>query len=218
MPEDFKARILRKYIPPLVLDSDGTTVTLADDVHPGWSTLTGLGGITYFLYETYTDLVGMTVEQDFSFAVQAVDWQEGSAQRSIGQTEITIWDVVTDVPVNWSNVVLSGTPAPASPLMPGFLGSNQNMENVISARVRTFAPDPALASITRQFAESNWGTNTGSASDRLYVARVIQVTTGTPSSPIYIGPPVCVAMPTVFFEESDLEHMERLRRSYILQV
>jgi len=223
---EMQSRILTKAIPSLVLDTDESGITIFDpneNVGSGWELVPGAGG-TFAVWTGYIDLTGMTVTQDLSLSIQTVDVQECFSFH-VFSSSMFVWDLVTDVPVDWSEA-LNNTDGSSSLIpMPGFIGSNQNIENVVEGKFRMFSPgqitnpaDPtAVSEGTMAIQSSRWGTNAATASDRLYISRIIGVAPDASLDPAAIIPSTLFAMPVIFFEEASLSHMERLRRSYILQ-
>jgi len=212
-------RILTKPIPSLILETDPSGVPAIKSASNGWRPIVGFGGQVLFVWEGYIDLTGMTVKQDLSMAVQTVEFQEGFAHICLA-TSLNVWDMVLDVPVDWDVALLlnDGT----NLVMPGFSGSSRNPENVIQGSYRMFGPGlpntiTGISEGTMPLQSSQWGVNAATASDRLYITRIVTIGTGLDLQTAAATPPTLVAMPVIFFEEKDISHMERLRRSYILQ-
>ena len=214
-------RILTKSIPSLRLDTDGSSApSIPAGTSQGWREVTGFGGQVLFVWEGYIDLQGMTVEQDLSLGIQAAEFQEGFIHICTA-TSLLVWDIVMDVPVNWDEALLlnDGT----NLTLPGFAHSSRNIENVIEGKLRMYSPGietsagAGVSEGTIPIQSTRWGVNVATASDRLYISRIVTIGTGNNLTPAVITPPTVVAMPVVFFEEPELAHMERLRRSYILQ-
>jgi len=220
--KEIHPRILTKSIPAIAINTDESGfASLAVEVSK-WRIIEG-GGLNFAVWTGYIDLTGMTVTQDFSLAIQAVDVQEGFITFTAASS-MTVWDLVTDVPINWDEA-LTRTDQGGQLAMPGFQGSNQNLENIIQGQMRVFSPgvltnplDPlSVSEGTIPIQSTSWGTNAATASDRLYISRVVLVGPTENLTPAGVTSPTVVAMPVIFFEEKDLSHMERLRRSYILQ-
>jgi len=219
-------RILTKPIPSIELDTDGSGFPIFGggvDSPNGWEIISATGGF-FAVWTGYIDLAGMTVTQDLSLGIQAVEFQEGFP-TIVFSSSCFVWDLVTDVPIDWSEALERTDGGSGFTSMPGFLGSNQNIENVVEGKMRFFSPgqitnpaDPtAVSEGTIPIQVSRWGVNVATASDRLYISRVVALSPTPNLNPAAILPPTLCAMPVVFFEESDLSHMERLRRSYVLQ-
>jgi len=216
-------RVLTKAIPSLSLVTDGSGLTLFDpgeNAGSGWELIVGAGG-TFAVWTGYIDLTGMTVTQDLSLGVQAVEFQE-CMSHFVFASSMFVWDLVTDVPVDWTEALNNSDGSSQLVPMPGFLGSNRNIENVVEGKFRMFSPGQTVTATgisegTIPIQASRWGTNVATAADRLYISRIVAVAPTPTLNPAAILPPTLVAMPVVFFEEPDLSHMERLRRSYILQ-
>jgi len=213
-------RILTKPIPSLILETDLSGIPSIKYGSNGWRQVTGFGGQILFVWEGYIDLTGMTVKQDLSMAVQTVEFQEGFAHICLASS-LNVWDLVLDVPVDWDVALLLNDNVNMA--MPGFSGSSRNPENVVQGSYRMFGPGLATAGGisegTMPLQSSQWGVNAATASDRLYITRIVMIgAEGELNLPVAaVTPPTLVAMPVLFFEEKDLSHMERLRRSYILQ-
>jgi len=216
-------RVLTKAIPSLSLVTDGSGLPLfdpAENAGSGWEIIAGAGG-AFVVWTGYIDLTGMTVTQDLSLGVQAVEFQE-CFSHLVFASSMFVWDLVTDVPVDWTQALNNTDGSTGLVPMPGFLGSNQNIENVVEGKFRMFSPGQTVTATgisegTIPIQATRWGTNVATASDRLYISRIVGVAPTASLNPAAILPPTLVAMPVVFFEEPDLSHMERLRRSYILQ-
>jgi len=213
-------RILTKPIPSLILQTDLSGIPSISFGSNGWRQVAGFNGQILFVWEGYIDLTGMTVTQDFSVAVQTVEFQEGYAHIVLASS-LNVWDLVLDVPVDWDVALLLNDSVNMA--LPGFVGSSRNPENVIQGSYRMFGPGLATAGGisegTMPLQSSQWGVNAATASDRLYITRIVMIgAEGELNLPVAaVTPPTLVAMPVLFFEEKDLSHMERLRRSYILQ-
>jgi len=220
---EMQSRILTKAIPSLTLVTDGSGLTLFDpteNIGSGWELIVGSGG-TFAVWTGYIDLTGMTVTQDLSLSIQTVDVQE-CFSHLVFASSMFVWDLVTDVPVDWSEALNNSDGSSQLVPMPGFIGSNQNIENVVEGKFRMFSPGQTVTATgvtegTMAIQSTRWGTNAATASDRLYIARIVAVAPTPTLNPAAILPSTLFAMPVIFFEEADLSHMERLRRSYILQ-
>lgn len=196
--------------------AEAFVVTLDTDSASGWQLITGAGNLKYAVWTGYIDLQGMTVAQDLSFSAQSVAFQEGQMWAGQGDAMIS-YDMVTDVPVNWT-LALRLTSDGAQVSFPGMIDSTVNPENVVYGNMRMFLANGQVAGGILPAQASIWGTNRATASDRLYVHRIVLIQNiSVTSATQYAIPPCIVAIPGLFFEEKDLAHMERLRRSYILQ-
>ena len=133
-PPEVFPRILTKSIPSLYTVTDGAgDPYISAGTSAGWEQVVGFGGLVFWVYTGYIDLTGMTVSQEYSCAIQAVDFQEGNWHITLG-TSMNVWDIVTDVPVNWSNALLLNDSVNLA--MPGFIGSQRNLENIIEGHFR----------------------------------------------------------------------------------
>lgn len=217
---EIQSRILTKSLGSVGYDVTSEGVVSLEPTSAGWSLVPspGLGAPDHAaVWEGYIDLAGMTQTQDLSLAIQAVDIQESDIVFGQGADLLMIWDIVSDVPIDWeaelSDTGVTGRRAP----FPGQKGSNRNMENIVQGRLRCFASNATIVAALVLVQETKWGTNAATASDRLYLSRVVHGGSFTGAPLETQIPPATFAMPGIFFEEADLSHMERLRRSYILQ-
>ena len=216
--EKLLTRLLTKPLGSVGYDVDGDGIVSLSPTSSGWSLVAcpGIATPDYAaVWEGYIDLQGMTVAQDLSLAIRSVDIQESDIVGGNADL-LMIWDVVSDVPIDWElELADTGVSGRRSPF-PGQKGSFRNMENIIRGRMRLYVKNTTIPVAMMLLQETSWGANRATASDRLYLYRVVHggATTGASDSQI---PPATFVMPVIFFEEKDLEHMERLRRSYILQ-
>lgn len=216
---EIQARILTKSIPQVEYEVDSGGVVTLDNRSSGWKVVQspGLGTPTQAaVWSGYIDLTGMTVTQELSLAVQAVDIQESDAVICIGTDLLFVWDIVSDVPIDWETELAIGIPG-VRPPFPGQLGSTRNMENIIQGRYRLYASNSTIVAAMVLVQEGTWGVNAATASDRLYIYRIVHGGNAGGLGSESLVPPATFAMPVIFFEEANLSHMERLRRSNILQ-
>ena len=215
MAEKLQSRLLTKPIGSCRIhisdQGEGYVYTLAEG-SDNWDLITNNTGLTFAVWTGYIDLQGMTVAQDKTFAAQSVAFQEGNV---VAGEIMTIWDMVTDVPVDWNSELENTDGIQVG--MPGFLGSSVNSENVVFGNIRLFLPNAQVTGGTLPAQSSVWGTNRATASDRLYIHRLVHATTTGTVATQHVMPPTIVAIPGLFFDEKELSHMERLRRSYVLQ-
>jgi len=215
MAEKLQSRLLTKPIGSCRIhisdQGEGYVYTLAEG-SDNWDLITNNTGLTFAVWTGYIDLQGMTVAQDKTFAAQSVAFQEGNV---VAGEIMTIWDMVTDVPVDWNSELENTDGIQVG--MPGFLGSSVNSENVVFGNIRLFLPNAQVTGGTLPAQSSVWGTNRATASDRLYIHRLVHATTTGTVATQHVMPPTVVAIPGLFFNEKELSHMERLRRSYVLQ-
>jgi len=213
---EIQARILTKPIPFCLLAYTSEGIGSISDSGSGWEIVDSPAMATPHqaaVWSGYIDLAGMTVKQELSLAVQAVDIQESFPITGSGSI-LNVWDIVSDVPIDWQLELTLQSGASGTCPFPGQLGSTRNMENIIQGRFRTYAQNQQIPAVLVGIQDGSWGTNAATASDRLYIYRLMH---GGPGPAEFELPPATFAMPVIFFEEKDLSHMERLRRSYILQ-
>jgi len=218
-------RILTKSIPYLRLEGDELGIITISDPTSGWVLVNSpalASPDAAAVWSGYIDLTGMTVTQELSLAVQSVDVQESFPITGVDVAILNVWDIVSDVPIDWSVELNLFSGATGTCPFPGQLGSTRNLENIIEGRFRTFSVNTTIPNALLSVQQGTWGVNAATASDRLYIYRVVHGGSAATSPgsypPVAIEiPPATFAMPVLFFEEKDLSHLERLRRSYILQ-
>jgi len=210
-----QSRILTKYISGVtltrVVDTPFATV---NDGASDWKVIT-IGSNAWGVWTGYIDLTGMTVEQGLTCAVEVADVQESQPVQSDSSSGCLMHDLVHVVPIDWETAL--GKTDGTVQTLPGMLGSNENIESIVKGKMRHYfinsnvpAPGAVLLGNT-----STWGVNQALASDRIYISRVVFF--GGEVNEAQRIPACVVALATTFFEEAELSHMERLRRSYLLQ-
>jgi len=222
---EIQARILTKSIPYVRLDGDEIGLITITDHTSGWELVDApalASPDAAAVWSGYIDLTGMTVTQDLSLAVQAVDIQESFPVAGVQVAILNVWDIVSDVPIDWSVELGLFSGSTGTCPFPGQLGSTRNLEKIVQGRFRTYTVNSTIPNALILVQDGTWGVNAATASDRLYIYRVVHGGSAATSPGIYPLvameiPPATFAMPVIFFEEAGLAHMERLRRSNILQ-
>ncbi len=220
------SRLLRKLIP-------GTSFTMAVDESfdfsageqaSGWTVVVNDINQPFAVWRGYFDLAGLAM-QDLTMMVAVPGWQEcdGWDLTYPGGVRplIRTWDILSKAAIpdealdadRWvSTSIVTGWKAP------GQIGSEYNLEEIFSGRYRQFAPNTswsggqALAQTTQQ----EWGAGDATAGDKIYITRVIVLhDTQVYPDGLLVVPPMSVIIPIALLDEPDLQHMERLRRSYV---
>jgi len=184
----------------------------------GWEVLTD-GTHNVAVWKGTIDLAGYALE-DKTWFTSNVMVQGQNYLDSVTTGISTVHDIITAEPISNSDLLKAyylNTP--------GLETSTVNTENIIFGRVRTWGPrnwdqfgNPIVGPLTnlnqQLFNEDFYGTNVGTARDKLYCYRVMWfVPTLGIASIMYLGPAMFVISGAVDKEES-LEYFMRLKRAY----
>jgi len=239
-----KERLLRKFIPPVVIGVSGSDFTVTGS---NWELVPATdsdGNPTFWaVWRGYFDLSGIVIDQATLFTVNPM-FQEGcdwNYTSSLATGALQAWDMITQEFITDATFdgVLAGS---GNWIPPGLMGGH----STVGATVRTGAPyeledihygnarsfqfgavtqlgtSPFLPNQTRS---ASWGVGSATAGQKLYVTRAIHISSALeasdappPAPPNTINsPPTAVVVPAIIAEETDLRYIERLRRSYVLQ-
>jgi len=240
MPEGkVKERLLRQFIPPVVVNIDGSDFTTSGG---GWDVITATdsaGNPTYWaVFRDYFDLSGIVVEQETLFTVNPM-FQEGCDWNYTTTNEdgaLQVWDLLTqeyitdatfDGVVSGSgNWIPPGMMAGKSVLGVIRVGAPYELEDVHYGNARSFqfaphAPAPAdvIPFLPNQTRSSSWGVGSATAGQKLYITRAIHLSSAlnVELGNEILSPPTAVVVPALIAKETDLRYIERLRRSYVVQ-
>ena len=207
----------------LITSDNGSTWELIEQQSTSWRELTGTGvpANGFFVSESYIDLAGMSMEEKTIF-FDAMTVQTGYPNMLVGagaNSNFIIFDFMTSVPVDLVNFATTLQYIQGI----GFGTPNQqlNFENVHYARTQFFATDLDFNfAVPRQTSTHQHGSLGSTASDRLYVYRILQanMTLGEGATTISLTvPPARHLVLASVKEEPDYVYMMRLKRSYDLQ-
>jgi len=233
-----KERLLRQFIPPVLIEFDlSTAFTVTGG---GWEAVTAVdtaGNPTYWaVFRSWFDLSGIEAEQETLFTIgptfqEGCDWNYTS---TLPTGALQVWDMITQehitdetfdgvVPTsgNWIAPGLSG----GEVLLAGIrVGAPYELEDVHYGNARSFqygavtalGASPFLPNQTRS---SSWGAGSATAGGKLYITRAIHLSSALNAAPgnSLRSPPTAVVVPAIITEETDLRYIERLRRSYVVQ-
>jgi len=207
---------------PRILDKPLTGCIISTgEATDGTATLTGgtgwesLDGQT-FVNRTYFDISGYHLEQLTTF-IQAVTVQEEFGPYGLNPSYIV--DIVSiqsleDIDITNAHI----TRAVSTHDLPGFPLSLYNMEQVLYARNRNYAPAVAVGVPPVQTLAlrdvSTWGTGTASAGAKLYITRIVYTSTNALEHQGVIIPPCNFVVALVVAEEKESSWMMNYRRSY----
>lgn len=184
----------------------------------GWEVLTA-GTHNVAVWKGTIDLAGYALD-DQTWFTSNVMMQGQNYLDAITTGICTIHDIITAEPISDTDLL-----AAFYLNTPGLETSSVNSENILYGRVRTWGPrnfDAAgapvvgpLTSLNQQmFNEDYYGTNVGTARDKLYCYRVMWFVPAPGQVGImYLGPAMFVISGAVDKEES-LEYFMRLKRAY----
>jgi len=236
--DDVKERLLRQFIPPLIVGVDGSDFTVGGG---GWAVLEAEdseGNPTYWaIYRNYFDLSGIVVDQATVFTVGPM-FQEGCDWNYITTNPIgvlQVWDIlsqeyITDatfdgvVPTsgNWIPPGLSGGESQFGVIR---VGAAYELEDIHYGNARSFqfspsAPGDAVPFLPNQTRSSSWGVGSATAGQKLYITRAIHISSALAPEALsneIRSPATAVVVPALIAKETDLRYIERLRRSYVVQ-
>jgi len=226
MPEEPKSHQLFKQLGEGFLAYNYIT-DASNVLGTGWEVIPGidaLGNIVpYFTNRTYIDLAGWTRE-DLTTFIRGVDFQHQNRPRSAttGILEVTVLDILTtrrltdNEIINWSS-----DGGPLAHDAPGFKDSTVDLMQVIYGERTTYVMNSTMAvglggSVYVTLGADTFGSGQPIATDKLHWTRTIWANGSGDNEVLMIGPTNLVVQ-AVTAEEKDLVHLERLRRSYVLQ-
>jgi len=184
----------------------------------GWNSgwIQPTADVGFFYNETYFDLAGLSMREKTLFFNGATtqDLRNPIVFQQAAGDSLTIMDVLTSSPMNSSQILaysIYGNYASGSQSAPSF-------DQTIYSRLREYVIDidtQAWGSF-RLFADHQHGSLSSTASDRIYVYRMVFV--GTP----FVGnridiPPVRYVLSADAKTEDEYQYLMRLARSYELQ-
>jgi len=236
--EQVKERLLRQFIPPVVVGVEASSFTVGGG---GWTLITAedsVGDPTYWaVWRSYFDLSGLVEQQETLFTINPM-FQEGcdwNVTTSNPQGAMQVWDILCQESIS-SSTFNGVVPASGNWIPPGLMGGESSLgvirvgdayelEDIHYGNARSFqfAPFqagvdsvPFLPNLTRS---SSWGVGSATAGQKLYICRAIHLTSALlPQEGNGIrSPPTAVVVPALIAKESDLRYIERLRRSYVVQ-
>jgi len=236
--EQVKERLLRQFIPPVVVGVEGSSFT--NITGGGWRIVNAVdtdGNPTYWaVYRTYFDLSGIVIDQATLFTVNPM-FQEGcdwNYTTSLATGALQVWDLITQeyidddtfdgVLAGSGNWIAPGLTSGKSTLGSIRVGAAYELEDVHYGNARSFqygaitalGGSPFLPNQTRS---SSWGAGSASAGQKLYVTRAFHLSSALNPElgNEIVSPPTAVVVPALIAKETDLRYIERLRRSYVVQ-
>jgi hypothetical protein len=237
--ETIKERLLRQFIPPVVVGVDGSGFTVGGG---GWELITAEdseGNPTQWaVWRGYFDLSGIVEQQETLFTVNPM-FQEGcdwnvSTNNPTGALQV--WDMICQESIT-SSTFNGVVPDSGNWIPPGLMGGESSfgvirvgdayeLEDIHYGNARSFqfapySPPPAqqIPFLPNQTRSSSWGVGSATAGQKLYICRAIHISSALnqESGNEIRSPPTAVVVPALIAKETDLRYIERLRRSYVVQ-
>lgn len=235
-----KERLLRQFIPPVVVGVDeSTSFTVGGG---GWQMITAedsVGDPTYWaVWRGYFDLSGIVEQQETLFTVSPVfqegcDWNYQSTDL-LGKA-MQVWDMICQESIT-SSTFNGVVPGSGNWIPPGLMGGESSLgvirvgdayelEDIHYGNARSFQFSPcdpasdACPFLPNQTRSSTWGVGSATAGQKLYICRAIHLSSALSAQPgnSLRSPPTAVVVPALIAKETDLRYIERLRRSYVVQ-
>ena len=206
-------KTLTKEIGTLGVDKAGVVFTLQNDVY-GWEQFAP--GQPQFIARTYFDLAGLTIDDKTLFfeAAGVQDANHPTSVPSVAGNFVRVVDILSNKPlsnadavdtITFGNMIASGTGS-----------ATLTFDQTIYMRNRFFNTDldNAAGGMMITLADNQMGSMSPTASDRVYVTRVVTMGGGDGSYTLY---PVRYIVRATAKEEPEYEYLMRLKRSYELQ-
>ena len=219
-----KLRTLTKAVPRATFTQVGDEIEEVEGTS-GWEVITHSfrSSFTVGGWEGYIDLSGYQREDQTWFTRNAMI--QGMAQPGFSSavaTRMYVYEIVSDIRLSHDTLALC---ASGGQDFPGCLpseapGGEVDLQNIVFGRVREFAPLtnlPVTSGAVQILSENFFGTNAGTASNRLWCYVVIgniDVTVFT--GQVFFQGPVAFVISGAVDTEPDLEYIMRLKRSYEL--
>jgi len=232
-----KERLLRQFIPPLVVGVDGSTFTVGGG---GWVRINAEdseGNPTQWaVWRGYFDLSGIVEQQETLWTVNPM-FQEGcdwNVTTNNPQGAMQVWDIISQEYIS-SSTFNGVIPDSGNWIPPGLtggehsyglirVGDSYELEDIHYGNARSFQFAPFTGGDTvpflpNQTRSSSWGVGSATAGQKLYICRAIHIDSALNPEPgnEIRSPPTAVVVPALIAKETDLRYIERLRRSYVVQ-
>ena len=215
MPEALtdSPRILTKLAPPFVGTSTGGTLAFLIRGE-GWDIIDAQASSgSMFRWRGYVDLGGLERES-LTFFLQNAQITESSPPSGLGNS-IIIVDCFSKVEI--SDEDLNSATDTGQLYTPGYLDSNQDMDQVLFARIRHFYHDAGwtLDPLQQVYNQQVWGEGIATSASRLHLTRY--VICANDEAALNIGGS-CFQVVGTATEEPELNYVMRLRRDYELSL
>jgi len=190
---------------------DSTYTTSWGDTN-GYRTL----GADALYFSSTIDISGWTM-RDYTFGTVQSQYQDPGVYTSTAVSSKTeVVEIISDVPI--SIVALGIIKDNLGSTVPGMLESAQDFTTIIYGHYRLYVPNNSLGAFPgflQLISSGSFGSKEPTASSELYCYRILKCT-GAPGE-LLTAPACRVGLFGVFYQEGELPHMMRLKRSYELQ-
>jgi hypothetical protein len=183
-----------------------------------WGDLNGYRALgTDALYFTSTiDLSGWTM-RDYTFGTVQSQYQDPGVYTSTAVSAKTeVIEIISDVPI--SIAALAVIKDNLGSTVPGMLESAQDFTTILYGNYRLYVPNNSLGAFPgflQLISSGSFGSKEPTASSELYCYRILKCTGASAET---LTAPACrIGLFGVFYQEGELPHMMRLKRSYELQ-
>jgi len=165
---------------------------------------------------TVIDIVGWTKEA-FTWGTVQAQYQDPGVYTSTSVSAKTeIIDIISDIPIDTAALTIIKDELGVR--VPGMIGSAQDFMSIIYGNYRLYVPNLALGAFPgylQLISSGSFGSKEPTASSSLYCYRIVKCA-GVIGEALTI--PACrIGLFGAFFDEGDLPHLMRLKRSYELQ-
>ena len=186
-----------------------------------WFRADTTAGTPFLFWEGVIDLGAFRLK-DLTWVTTVKDIQEPGnfALNYATPQRMEFIEFVSNTPLNRNRLIAVADDWEIGNAVPGMMNSTVDFQNIIDGRWRQFSPDttlPAASALTLK--ASSFGSCEPSASDRLYTYCMVKFDDFSgiaPADTVFI-PGRRFLLGGAAIQESDLEYVMRLRRSYVLQ-
>lgn len=198
---------LQNMIPPVSANFVGAA-WIDDNGH----TPLGADGL---LFASTIDLSGWT-KNEFTFGTVQSQYQDpGVYLSNTASSKVEVMEFISDIPItnNQLNIIKIGMGS----VVPGMMFSQQDFSTIIYGNYRLYVPNSTLglADYLQLISSGSFGSKEPTASAMLYCYRIIKCV-GAPLETLST-PALRVGLFGAFYQEGDIPHLMRLKRSYELQ-
>jgi hypothetical protein len=173
-------------------------------------------GADALYFSSTIDLAGWTMN-DFTFGTVQTQYQDPGVYTSTAVSARTeIVEVISDIPINLA--ALEQIKDNLGVTVPGMLASAQDFISILYGHYRLYVPNNSLGAFPgflQLISSGSFGSKEPTAASTLYCYRIIKCV-GIAGE--LLTTPACrVGLFGAMYQEGDLEHIMRLKRSYELQ-
>lgn len=167
------------------------------------------------VFTSTIDLSGWT-KNEFTFGTVQSQYQDpGVYLSNTVSAKVEVMEFISDIPINESrlNIIKNGMGS----TVPGMMFSQQDFATIIYGNYRLYVPNSTLGlpGYLQLISSGSFGSKEPTASSMLYCYRIIKCT-GAPGETLST-PALRIGLFGAFYQEGDLPHLMRLKRSYELQ-